>query len=1675
MKWSVIIRNFIIAFCMLMQSAAFGQTFNNHWINYNQQYFRISVSEDGIFRIPYSQLLSAGVPVNSIDPRNLQIFYNGEEQYIFIQGEGGTGIFDPNGYIEFYGKRNRGEPESVFFDNPANQVNLDYSFYNDTSSYFITWNNSINNRRMQKLDDFNFSPHLANAQNYCFREVRVNYTGAYYWGSSRAIYTSGSGYFDNSVITEANPRTKTIQTPRIYNSTVPVNIELAVVGVPASSVSSDVPHHLKVEINGNLLIDEIYYGYEFVRRQLNIPSQTVGTSILFQFSSNDTQQPTVTDRNVVSYIRVKYPHVWNFNNSSYYEFILPANSQDSKDYIEITGFISDGSAILYDLTNKRRISSQISGGNVRALVPGTEGERMLVLVGSSSYKSVDGIHKISPDNRFINYASINPNTDYIIVTHKNLMEAANHYASYRNSTGYNVLVADINQLYYQYAWGIVKHPLAIRNFAEHFYSLNSKPKYLFLIGKSIHSRTFRRNSTHFANCLVPSAGNPASDNLLTAGLAGTVYEPLFATGRLSARTPQQVSNYLNKVIEYESNPKAEWMKNVIHFGGGANAGEQQTFANYLNNYKYIIEDTLFGGRVSSFFKTSSEPIQITQSDSVRNLIEGGTTLMTFFGHASASGFDQSIDNPENYNNTGKYSFILANSCFSGDIHLTGSISVSEKWVHIPQRGTIGFLASVGEGIAPYLNIYSEELYRNITYKNYNRSIGAQIINTIQTLQSQYPNTARIELTCHEFTLHGDPALVLNSHEFPDLLLEYSGIRFIPDEITTSIDSFDVEVLIKNIGRAVSDTFLISADRILPNGVQESYFLSVDGCNYTKTVVFRMPVNRIDGPGMNSLRLFVDSENEIEESNELNNEITISFMIKSGDLLPIYPYKYAIHPENTVTLIASSVDPFVPTNEYLFRIDTTDYFNSLGGSPLAQATVQGQGGVISWDVPFQLPENRVYYWQVAYNHSNPDSIIWKESSFIYIPGETGWSQAHFYQFKENDYRFIDYKKPERKFDFVTSPKQLHVHNRGSLWSGVFFLVRWTIDGAVMNGDGDYASSGTAPAMMVVVIDPQTLKAWPSDKENFGQRNYPNNPARNRVDYYYVFNSSSSSGMNPRLDSMKNLLNNKVPDGHYILVYSWGNGFFEQWTEELYQTFESFGSLHIRNVPNSHPYIFFTKKGTPNMTDEWEKIGSSTSDNIDLYVNLETDFNFGSIRSVLVGPSNTWKSLHWGYESVDNPTNEDIRLNLFGVRPSGTEDLLIQDILPGEFDIYYLEDSIDYVQYPYVKLDFYSRNDSIKIPAQLNKWQLKFDPAAETAIDPASGFYFCCDTINEGGEIRFAVATRNISDYDMDSLHVKYWILDKNNNQTILDTRRLRAHPAGDVIIDTITYTSLGLSGINSIWVQYNPINTVTGNYYQTEQYYFNNIAAKFFYVQKDITNPLLDVSFDGKHIMDGDIVSARPEIMIQLKDENKYLELNDTALFRIYIKDAESGIEERVYFGERKHPEEDILWIPAELPNNSCKIIYKPVFEKDGMYQLRVQARDVSWNESGDNDYVIRFQVINNSSITHLLNYPNPFSTSTRFVFELTGSQIPDDLRIEIFTVTGRLVKVIFLEELGPINIGRNITEYAWDGTDMFGDRLANGVYFYRVKAKIDGEDIEHRSTQADKYFKQEVGKMYLMR
>ncbi|PIY02531.1 MAG: hypothetical protein COZ21_13680, partial [Bacteroidetes bacterium CG_4_10_14_3_um_filter_31_20] len=453
-----------------------------------------------------------------------------------------------------------------------------------------------------------------------------------------------------------------------------------------------------------------------------------------------------------------------------------------------------------------------------------------------------------------------------------------------------------------------------------------------------------------------------------------------------------------KVIQHENASAAEWMKRVIHFGGGNTTELQNTLAGYLNNYAAIISDTLFGGNVNTFLKTTSLPIQITVADTVRNLINDGTSLITFFGHGYTGGFDQNIEEPDVYNNIYKNPLLIANSCLTGDIFLPAPKKISERWIFEYQKGAIAFLATVDFGYESYLNLFTTELYKQFAYKNYMQPIGKCIRDGNIILYNNYSSS--ILNTCLGYTLHGDPAVSLKCFALPDLTINNSSISSVPQIVTSESDSFYVKTIVTNIGKAFVDTFALNITRTFPDGTTENYTDFVYGCYYKDTVLTKIPVNYLKGSGINNFCVKVDAYDSIPELSETNNYACTNITIRSNDLFPIYPYEYAIFPNNTVTLKASTGYPFVGTQTYIFEIDTTDLFNS---AEKKSGNVVQSGGVIEWQPPLILTDSTVYFWRVSPVPQGSQPYTWKESSFIYINGKTGWSQAHFFQYKKDGFQ------------------------------------------------------------------------------------------------------------------------------------------------------------------------------------------------------------------------------------------------------------------------------------------------------------------------------------------------------------------------------------------------------------------------------------------------------------------------------------------------------------------------------------------------------------------------------------------------------------------------------------------------------------------------------------------------
>ncbi len=129
------------------------------------------------------------------------------------------------------------------------------------------------------------------------------------------------------------------------------------------------------------------------------------------------------------------------------------------------------------------------------------------------------------------------------------------------------------------------------------------------------------------------------------------------------------------------------------------------------------------------------------------------------------------------------------------------------------------------------------------------------------------------------------------------------------------------------------------------------------------------------------------------------------------------------------------------------------------------------------------------------------------------------------------------------------------------------------------------------------------------------------------------------------------------------------------------------------------------------------------------------------------------------------------------------------------------------------------------------------------------------------------------------------------------------------------------------------------------------------------------------------------------------------------------------------------------------------FEKlePGSHSVKLKVWDVH-NNSGE--AYTEFIVADNEEFTieRVLNYPNPFTTHTEFYFEHNQSCSFLNVLIEIYTVSGRMVKSI--NTVSNTDGFRN-EPIAWDGRDDFGDKLATGVYVYKVSVRNpSGDHVE---------------------
>ncbi|MBC7412562.1 MAG: hypothetical protein H7331_08940, partial [Bacteroidia bacterium] len=1332
--------------------------YNNSWINYStaHQYFKFPIYKTGVYRLDSTTLANAGFPANSISPQKIQMYARGIQIPLHIRGEQ-DGVLNKTDYIEFYAQKNNGDLDTALYITKGG--NPYYSLFNDTINYFLTWSITAQNGLRYSVDTTkNYTSYTPKA--YWYKTVNSIFNGEYSYGKAQQGasdygYFAEEGWMGSTNNTIPNGYQLNIATPNVVNN-LPLYINTAY-ATGNDAATGGIDNNLQIVLNNTILSDTSVDGYAYFKNTIKTNSNVLIANNDFKFKSINVGAGN-TGRAYIAYFNINYPASTSANNKSNYEFYTETNPLPTTLYNITQQAGNKGNTRIINTTANAVTLPDTNSGICNALLHNIGiSQNKYVVYNIDSTTQITALTKINGSGYFTNYSTTLLNNEMIVLSHTKLLPVAQQYATYRTSKGIASVVVNVNDLYDQYSFGVNKSPVAVQNFMQHIKKIDSTNNYLFIIGKGVNSSVARSAPNVYALNLVPTFGEPPSDVLLTTSNSLTNLKPLMHIGRIAATSQATVSSYLNKITEYETNTQpnkfsddGEWMKQALHFAGGNSLSEAQNLQAYLDEYKDTLEAYKYGGHVSTYAK--STPLPIGQvSEVITQKINNGVSIMTFFAHASGAGFDQDIGQPSAYsNNNGKYPLIIGNSCFVGNIHVAGGLTFSEQWVLNP-KGAIGFIAEPSLGFADKLAVYSRELYKQIARKNYGGSIGASMTNAISLLTIINNDLQRN--TCVGMTLHGDPSLIINSPQKPDLALRNSTTSVSPSIITTANDSCIINLTAYNFGAAINTSVTVSIEHYYPGSTTPDtlYIKTLPlGINYTQTMVFGIRINATKAIGQNHFVLKIDPNDAVSnEISETNNTINIDVNILNSDVYPVYPSNYAIVPNNKITLKAATGLPLEILADYKFECDTTDVYNS----PLLQTkTISSVGGIINWDINNNiLKDTTVYFWRVAKVNGN-SALKWKEQSFEYIPQKNGWGQAHFYQFEDDTYQYIDAVRAQRNYKFTNKPINLKCEVTGGSPTGNQYQFDTEIK--------EYNGCGFGSQIHVAILDSSNFTPWGTRyggnnlANNFGNYNDNGKSCRQRVEYAFMYKATDSVQM----QGLYNLLQT-VPNGYHILMYTYINGGFNSWNPALKNYVTSLGGTYVNSLPDDYPYIFYVKKG--DLSTAKQVIPANNKlEKITLNQPLYNDWYYGNITSTTIGPVSKWNSLHWNSTSVDaNVNNDVVSIKVFAKLPNGQEKQLMRTLTIADKNVV-LSDSIDATLYPTITLRVYTKDSLTRTPTQMNYWRVYYDPLPEGVINPKQNYSYTNSTTQEGDSIKLQVAFTNVTNVPMDSVLVRYWWQDAN---------------------------------------------------------------------------------------------------------------------------------------------------------------------------------------------------------------------------------------------------------------------------------------------------------------------------
>ena len=732
-------------------------------------WYKFAVNKDGVYKISYSDLSNIGVNTNNLSCDRISIYGNGggmlpklnsdfrydgiQENSISIVDINNNGIFNNNDYILFYGQ----SPDRWSYDANDNRYHHQKNLYSRKTFYFLTIDTDSIVKRINSKSTSNYDTIINSFDDYDFHEEDLeNFikSGSQWYGEKFDLITSYDFNFSFPNLLESSP----------------VYIKTAVAARSFASSNFLVEANSSIIQNISLPKVETFYTADYAKLSSENSTFTGDPNIKISLTYNKTHTTSV---GWLDYLEINVRRELKM----YGDQMLFRDAQTISDNSNSKFVISNvtSNVIVWDVTDPINVTERdidFSSNNV-SFNASTDSLKEYLVFNASSYFTPEYIGQVNNQNLH----GVDEDTEYVIVSHPNFLNAANDLADYHiKQNGIKSIVVTPQEIYNEFSSGS-QDVTAIRDFLRMLYNKTGSLKYLLLLGDASYDPLNRLpNNTNFVisfqsrNSISPTDSYVTDDyfGLLDDNEGNFVNDLVdIGIGRFPVQTIAQANNMVQKVKDYNGKTSLGDWRNKLTFvadDGDANDGnthmwQADSLANIINdNFKHINIRKIY---LDAFLQESTPggPRSPEAQNAINESVEKGSLIINYSGHGGELGWSKErileIGQINNWENKDNLPLFITATCEFSRFDDPERVSAGE-YVFLNQNGGAIALLSTSRLVYAAPNYYLNKEFIKVLFEKENG-----VLPKLGDLFRQTKVNSGTALNNRNFILIGDPALTLS--------------------------------------------------------------------------------------------------------------------------------------------------------------------------------------------------------------------------------------------------------------------------------------------------------------------------------------------------------------------------------------------------------------------------------------------------------------------------------------------------------------------------------------------------------------------------------------------------------------------------------------------------------------------------------------------------------------------------------------------------------------------------------------------------------------------------------------------------------------------------------------------------------------------------------------------------